>query len=142
MTDIAIRGPERIRRALLGGYPIVYIQSWEEGRVERAVAALAQRFYEKPVPFFTWTCVDGVAAGAEKWPETADPLKAVEAVLAFGGPGFFLMKDLPAQLSSRTDVVRRLRDAYRQLKGRGKFVVLTSPRLLLPEDLKKEVHVV
>jgi SpoVK/Ycf46/Vps4 family AAA+-type ATPase len=40
------------------------------------------------------------------------------------------------------DVVRRLRDAYRLLKGRGKFLVLTSPRLLLPEDLKKEIHVV
>ena len=142
MTDVAIRGPERIRRALLGGYPLVYIQSWEEGRVERAVAALSQKFYEKPVPFFTWTCVDGVTAGTERWPDTADPLKALEAILAFAGPGFFLMKDLPAQLLARTDVIRRLRDVYRQLKGRGKFVVLTSPRLLLPEDLKKEIHVV
>lgn len=141
MAELAIRGPERIRRALLGGYPIIYVQSWEEGRVERAVTALSQRFYEKPVPFFTWTCVDGVAAGGERWPDTADPLKALEAILAFDGPGFFLMKDLPAQLS-RTDVVRRLRDSYRQLKGRGKFVILTSPRLLLPEDLKKEIHVV
>lgn len=141
MTELAIRGPERIRRALLGGYPIIYVQSWEEGRVERAVTALSQRFYEKPVPCFTWTCVDGIAAGGERWPDTADPLKALEAILAFAGPGFFLMKDLPAQLS-RTDVVRRLRDSYRQLKGRGKFVILTSPRLLLPEDLKKEIHVV
>jgi SpoVK/Ycf46/Vps4 family AAA+-type ATPase len=141
MAELAIRGPERIRRALLGGYPIIYVQSWEEGRVERAVTALSQRFYEKPVPCFTWTCVDGVAAGGERWPDTADPLKALEAILAFAGPGFFLMKDLPAQLS-RTDVVRRLRDSYRQLKGRGKFVILTSPRLLLPEDLKKEIHVV
>ncbi len=141
MAELAIRGPERIRRALLGGYPIIYVQSWEEGRVERAVTALSQRFYEKPVPCFTWTCVDGIAAGGERWPDTADPLKALEAILAFAGPGFFLMKDLPAQLS-RTDVVRRLRDSYRQLKGRGKFVLLTSPRLLLPEDLKKEIHLV
>jgi AAA+ superfamily predicted ATPase len=142
MMDIAIRGPERIRRALLGGYPIVYIQTWEEGRVERAVTALSQKFYEKPVPFFTWTCVDGVSAGAERWPDTTDPVKALEAILAFAGPGFFLMKDLPAHLLSRTDVIRRLRDVYRQLKGRGKFVVMTSPRLLLPEDLKKEIHVI
>jgi SpoVK/Ycf46/Vps4 family AAA+-type ATPase len=142
MAELAIRGPERIRRALLGGYPIVYVQSWEEGRVERAVTALSQRFYEKPVPCFTWTCVDGISAGGERWPDTGDPLRALDAILAFAGPAFFLMKDLPAQLSSRTDVVRRLRDAYRQLKGRGKFVFLTSPRLLLPEDLKKEIHVV
>ncbi len=142
MAELAIRGPERLRRALLGGYPIVYVQSWEEGRVERAVTALSQRFYEKPVPFFAWTCVDGVSGGDGRWPETADPLRALDAILAFDGPAFFLMKDLPAQLLSRTDVVRRLRDAYRQLRGRGKFVLLTSPRLLLPEDLKKEVHLV
>ncbi len=142
MAELAIRGPERLRRALLGGYPIVYVQSWEEGRVERAAAALSQRFYEKPVPFFTWTCVDGVSGGDGRWPDTADPLRALDAVLAFDGPALFLMKDLPAQLLSRTDVVRRLRDAYRQLRGRGKFVLLTSPRLLLPEDLKKEIHLV
>ncbi len=142
MADIVIRGPERIRRALLGGYPILYVQSWEEGRVERAAAALAQKFYDKPVACFTWTCVDGMGSGAERWPDTADPLKALDAVVAFTGHGFFVMKDLPAHLAARTDVVRRLRDAYRLLKGRGKFLLLTSPRLLLPEDLKKEVHVV
>jgi SpoVK/Ycf46/Vps4 family AAA+-type ATPase len=142
MAEIAIRGPERIRRALLGGYPVVYIQSWEEGRVERAVTALSQKFYDKPVPFLTWSCVDGVGAGSERWPDTADPLKALDAILAFPQPGFFVLKDFPAQLLGRIDVVRRLRDAYRQLKGRGKFLILTSPRLLLPEDLKKEVHVV
>ena len=142
MADAPIRGPERIRRALLGGYPIIYVQSWEEGRLERAVTALAQKFFERPVPYFAWTCVDGVTAGSEKWPDTADALKALDAILAFGSPGFFLMKDLPAQMVARSDVVRRLRDAYRQLKGRGKFVILSSPRLLLPEDLKKEVHLV
>src|SRR5512147_2540734 len=142
MAETPLRGPERLRRAFLGGYPIVYVQSWEEGRVERALTALSQKFYEKPVPFLAWSCVDGVVSGAERWPDTADPLKALDAILAFGSPGFFLMKDFPAQFNGRIDVVRRLRDAYRQLKGRGKFLILTSPRLLLPEDLKKEVHVV
>ena len=136
------RGPERIRRALAGGYPVVYIQSWEEGRVERAIAALAQKYFEKPVPFGVWTCVDGLRIGEERWAETADPLKALDAVLESPGPGFFLMKDLPGFLQGRVDVVRRLRDLYRQIKGRGKFVFLLSPRLVLPEDLKKEVHLV
>lgn len=133
------RGPERIRRALQGGYPVVYVQSWEEGRVERAIAALAQKYYEQPVPFATWSCVDGVQLGTERWPDTADPVRALDAVLSHAGAGFFLMKDLPGLLPGRPDVVRRLRDAYRQLKGRGKFVFLVSPRLVLPEDLKKEV---
>ena len=54
-ASVPVRGAERIRRALLGAYPIVYVQSWEESRVERAVAMLAQKFYERPVSFAVWT---------------------------------------------------------------------------------------
>ncbi len=137
-----VRGAERIRRVLLGSYPLLYVQSWEEGRVERALAVLAQKYYEKPVPFAVWTCVDGWSGLAEAPPDTRDPLRALDVVLQSNGPGFFLMKDLPSLLPDRPDVVRKLRDAYRLLKGKGRFVAMISPRLLLPEDLKKEVYLV
>src|SRR5437660_574237 len=42
MSATVLRGPERIRRPLLGGYPILYVQSWGEGRAERSVNCLAQ----------------------------------------------------------------------------------------------------
>ncbi len=109
--------------------------------MERALLALSQKTYEKPVPFVTWTCVDGLSMGDERWPDTADPLKALDSILASADPGFYLMKDLPAVLPSRPDVVRRLRDAYRRLKGRSKYIVLVSPRLVIPEDLKREIFV-
>ncbi|MBL8111931.1 MAG: AAA family ATPase [Acidobacteria bacterium] len=135
-----VRGPERIRRALLGGYPLVYVRSWEEARVERAITGVGAK-YEKPVPFASWSCVDGIRSpSGEAWPDTADPVKALDAILRFEGPGFFLMKDLPAHFE-RPEVVRRLRDAYRQLKGKGRHIFLVSPRLLLPQDLKKEIYV-
>ncbi len=138
----SVRGAERIRRALLGAYPILYVQSWEEGRVERALSFLAQKFYDRPVPLAVWTCVDGWTGLPEAPADSRDPLRALDLVLQANGPGFFLMKDLPALLGDRPDVVRKLRDAYRQLKGKGKFVVLVSPRLLLPEDMKKEVFLI
>jgi SpoVK/Ycf46/Vps4 family AAA+-type ATPase len=140
MAEAPVRGPERLRRALLGGYPLLYVVSWEEGRVERAVQALAQKFYEKPVPFAVWTCVEGLTNGTERVPDTADPLKALDAILAEPGPGFVLLKDLTVHLS-RPEVVRRLRDAYRSLRGKGRFLVLVSPRLVVPDDLRKEVYV-
>lgn len=139
--NVPPRGPEKIRRALAGGSPIVYVQSWEEARVERTLVSLAQKLFEHPVPFATWTCVDGVVASGEPWPDTADPLKGLDAVLGFQGAGLFLFKDLPGLLPGRPDVVRRLRDFYRAARNRGKFLVLTSPRFVLPEDLKKEVVV-
>ncbi len=148
MSTLSVRGPERVRRALSGGYPLIYVQSWEEGRVERGIAGLAQKYYEKPVPYYTWTCVDGIVgsgtpgAPPERWPDTAEPLRALDAILAWTGAGFFLMKDLAVHVAGRPDVTRRLRDLYRQLKGRGKFVILVSPRLVIPEDLKKEVYLI
>ncbi len=140
MAEPPVRGAERLRRALLGGYPLLYVVSWEEGRVERAIQALAQKFYEKPVPYCVWTCVDGLVAGGERRPDTADPVKALDAILADQGPGFVLFKDLTSHLA-RPEVVRRLRDAYRALRGRGRFLVLVSPRLVVPDDLRKEVYV-
>ncbi len=50
------------------------------------------------------------------------------------------MKDLTSHLT-RPEVVRRLRDAYRTLRGRGRFLVLVSPRLVVPDDLRKEIYV-
>ena len=141
-TPAPVRGAERIRRALLGSYPLIYVQSWEESRVERALAVLAQKYYERPVPFAVWTCVDGWTGLGDAPADTRDPLRALDVMLQAPGPGFFLMKDLPALLADRPDVVRKLRDAYRQMKGKGKFVVMVSPRLLLPEDMKKEVFLV
>src|SRR5512141_1470120 len=141
MAETPVRGPERLRRALLGGYPLLYVVSWEEGRVERAIQALAQKFYEKPVSYSVWTCVDGlVGGGGDRKPDTADPIKALDAILADTAPGFILMKDLTAHLV-RPEVVRRLRDAYRALKGRGRFLILVSPRLVVPDDLRKEIYV-
>ena len=140
MAETPVRGPERLRRALLGGYPLLYVVSWEEGRVERAVQALAQKFYEKPVPYSVWTCVDGLVSGSERRPDTADPIKALDAILADASPGFILMKDLTAHLP-RPEVTRRLRDAYRALRGKGRFLILVSPRLVVPDDLRKEIYV-
>jgi hypothetical protein len=94
------------------------------------------------VPFAVWTCVEGWTGLRRPRTTREIPVAALEAVLRANGPGFFLMKDLPALFDGRADVVRKLRDVYRQTKGKGKFVVLVSPRLVLPEDLKKEVFLV
>ena len=67
--------------------------------------------------------------------------KALEAILAAPGKGFYLLKDFPTH-DGRPEIVRRLRDLYRALKDRGRHVLLVSPRLAIPEDVKKEIYVV
>ncbi len=133
---------ERIRRALVGGHPLIYVQSWEETRVERLAQHLAKTFYGAPVAYGVWSVVDGLFVDGQAVPNTHDPLAALEAILAGDGKGFYLMKDFGGSADGRPEIVRRLRDVYRGLKDRGRHVFLVSPRLVIPEDAKKEVYVV
>lgn len=137
-----MKGPEKIHRALIGGHPIVYVQTWEESRVERLIAHLAKTFYGKPSSYGTWSIVDGLVQDGKPVAQTSDPLKALDAIIAGNGPGFYMMKDLPSAMDGRPELTRRLRDVYRALKDKGRFIFLVSPRLVIPEDAKKEVFYV
>ena len=136
------KATERIRRALLGGHPLVYVQTWEESRVERLAQHLAKTFYGQPVPCGIWSVVDGLVVDGVPVPETRDPLRALEAILQASGKGFYLLKDFPTSPDGRPEIIRRLRDLYRGLKDRGRHVLLVSPVLSIPEEAKKEIFVV
>jgi SpoVK/Ycf46/Vps4 family AAA+-type ATPase len=133
---------ERVRRALLGGHPLIYVLTWEETRVERLTQHLAKTFYGAPVSYGVWSVVDGLTIDGTPVPNTQDPLRALEAILASQDKGFFILKDFPTTSDGRPEIVRRLRDLYRALKDRGRHVMIVSPRLAIPEDLKKEIYVV
>lgn len=133
---------DRIRKALLGGHPLIYVQTWEESRVERLAQHLAKTFYGQPAPLGVWSVVDGLVVDGGAVPDTRDPVKALEAILAASGKGFYVMKDFLSAADGRPEIVRRLRDLYRALKDRGRHVFLVSPRLQIPEEAKKEVYVV
>jgi SpoVK/Ycf46/Vps4 family AAA+-type ATPase len=139
---VAPKAMDRIRRALVGGHPILYVQTWEEARVERLAQHLAKTFYGTACPYGVWSVVDGLVVDGTPVPDTHDPIKALEAILAAQGKGFYLLRDLPAAADGRPGIVRRLRDLYRALKDRGRHILIVSPRLAIPEELKKEVYVV
>jgi SpoVK/Ycf46/Vps4 family AAA+-type ATPase len=136
------KATDRIRRALLGGHPILYVQTWEESRVERLTQHLAKTFFGSPAPCGIWSVVDGLVVDGVPVPDTRDPLRVLEAILQASGKGFYLLKDFPTSPDGRPEVVRRLRDLYRGLKDRGRHVLLVSPLLVIPEEAKKEIYVV
>src|SRR5678815_6059698 len=89
-VSAAPRGVDRVRRALLGGHPIIYIQTWEEARVERLAQHLAKTFYGQPAPLGVWSLVDGLVVDGTPVPDTRDPLRALETILAAEGKGCLL----------------------------------------------------
>ena len=134
---------DRIRKALLGGHPLLYVLTWEESRVERLAQHLAKTFYGAPVALRR--VVGRRRARRRRQPgagHAGSALKALEAILAASGKGFYLMKDFP----TAGDGVRRSSAACATSTGRSRSGAGTccfvSPRLAIPEDVKKEIYVV
>jgi SpoVK/Ycf46/Vps4 family AAA+-type ATPase len=127
-------------------YPLIYILSSEEKRVEKSIADVlsareAQKNYRTKI--YTWSVTEGVRVGGENQGDSKDPLKALRFILEARKDerAVFIVRDLhPFQ--KNPEVVRLLRDLARNLKETLKTVFLISPLLSIPPELDKEVAVV
>ena len=94
-------------------YPILYLVSPEESRVQDAVAAIAQRRQKR---LYEWSCSTGVVpagtsiqATKHRCAATKDPLAALDHVIDQVEPAIFLFKDFhPFLTKSNFAVIRKL----------------------------------
>lgn len=130
-------------------YPIIYVVSWEEERVEKQIAAIAAARNKK---FHVWTCTQGIVRyGAEPQRaksgsgNTADPLAALDAVLQHVEPAVYLFKDFhPFTEENRANlaVIRRLKDVAYQLRDTYKTIVIVAPVMRIAPELDKDITVI
>ncbi len=123
-------------------YPLIYLVTWEEQRVEALVADMARAHGKDLVE---WTATRGLRAlaGTLKGPqgeETRSPLAALHAIGRLGSPSLVLLKDFHRHLDEAT-TVRALRELAFALKSAWTTVLIVAPSLVLPEELEKEVSV-
>jgi len=127
-------------------YPLIYVVSAEEVRVQQLVSELAARRGKK---VFEWTCSTGLMAGGTNLqskrglsPATRDPVVALDTILEQVEPALFLFKDLHPFLNRQhPQVVRRLKDIALNLKHSLKTLILVGPVLEVPPELEKELTV-
>src|SRR5580658_3218245 len=127
-------------------YPILYIISSEETRVQSAVNEVAAKRRKR---VFEWSCTTGlVPAGASiqsqksRNPATKDPLAALDMVMEQVEPALFVFKDFHPFLTRQNfAVIRKLRDIALHLKDSFKTILLVSPVLEIPAELEKEITV-
>src|SRR5262249_21159379 len=117
-------------------YPLIYLVSWEEPRVDGILEALATRHGK---PLVEWTVNRGPrklggVRGARELEPVKDPLKALAAIEKLGGPALVVLKDFHGYLDEPR-VVRALRELGQQLKDSFATVVLLSPVLRVPVEL-------
>ena len=131
-----------LRNLVKARYPLVYVNSSEEERVEHAIESIREELSKRPRKLLFWSITEGFV-GDEEFSDLRDPIKALDFVLRYEDAAIFALRDFHPYLKDPV-VVRRLRDCYRAFKesDRPKTVILLSPSLRVPREVEKEVAVV
>ncbi len=128
----------RIPRLVSARYPLLWLLSAEEERVERGLDRIAA---SSGFEVFRWRRTTGLVGGnGVGFPGTESVHDALGAVRTVTVPAMFLFEDL-GDLLTDAMVVRRLRDACREIPERRQVILVLSPRLAIPPDLEKDVVV-
>jgi ATP-dependent 26S proteasome regulatory subunit len=129
-------------------YPLLYLITHEERRLEARLAGLAKA---QKKPFYVWTATTGMQAGGDvslglsdtgvEDKSLVDPAEAVQRIRTQGETGIYLLKDFHPFLDD-PHVVRRLRDACTDLQNSYKTILISAPTLNLPCELEKDVNII
>jgi len=128
-------------------YPIIYVLTWEEGRVVTDIVRLAEQRNKR---VYEWSVTTGlVPAGTSLQSQknrdssTKDPLVALDNVIQDVEPAIYVFKDFHHFLAPcNIAVIRRLREIAQHLKHSYKTIILVSPAAEIPMDLEKDITVV
>ncbi len=123
-------------------YPLVYLVTSEEQRLEAILADLAEAHGKA---LHGWSATRGLRrlGGARTGgsPEGArEPLEVLAAIEKLEIPSLVVLKDFHPYLADAA-VVRALRELAHALKSTFTTVVLLSPTLVIPPELEKELSV-
>jgi hypothetical protein len=133
---------EELELLLRARYPLIYIPTQEEERVEAMIAQCAKQQGNRSV--YVWDFVDGYQgnpndAGFGK----RNPLQALEFIekLPASVAAVFILRDFHRFLED-VSVSRKLKNLTRSLKSQPKNIVILSPQLNIPDDLSEVMTVV
>ncbi len=138
--------PTELETLIRARYPIVYIISSEELRVQSLVLEIARKRQKKA---FEWSYSTGIVpAGTSIQSQknrnngTKDPLLALDQVIEQVEPAIFIFKDFhPFLTRNNFAIVRKLKEIALYLKNSFKTIILISPMMEIPTELEKEITV-
>lgn len=122
-------------------YPILYIVSWEERRVEDVVKDVCTKLQRS---LHLWSVTQGMRpmpVGAKSSGKLSGELEALAQVHEAPERSVFLLRDFHPYMKDYR-VVRLLRDLSIRLRSRNQTLILTGPVLNLPSELEKDITVI
>jgi SpoVK/Ycf46/Vps4 family AAA+-type ATPase len=118
-------------------YPLVYIPTREEERIEAAIAHAAKQQGNRAV--YIWDFVDGYQGNPnDEGFGKRNPLQALEFVekLPVSAAAIFVLRDFHRFLED-VAISRKLRNLARLLKAQPKNLVILSPQIAIPDELSE-----
>ncbi len=131
---------EEFNLLLRACYPILYVPTEEEERVEQSITACANGLGNRIV--YLWDFVDGYQGNPnDRGFAQRNPLQALELLDKINAPALFILRDFNRFLED-VAIARKLRNLSRSLKSKPQNIVILAPELTLPNGLTEVVHVV
>ncbi|MGB5769851.1 MAG: AAA family ATPase, partial [Crocosphaera sp.] len=133
---------EEFELLLRACYPLIYIPTPEEERLENAIAQCAQKMKNRTV--YTWDFVDGYQDNPNnEGVGRRNPLQALEFVeqLPNNIGGIFILRDFQRFLED-VSISRKLRNLARSLKSQPKNLIIIAPQVEIPPELTEVFTVV
>ena len=123
-------------------YPLIYIPTNEEERLERAIATVVEKLGNRNI--YIWDFVNGY----QENPNNAgfgkrNPLQALEFIgkIPTKVGGVFILRDFHRFLED-VSVSRQLRNLARLLKSQAKNIIIVAPQIQIPKELTEVLTVV
>ena len=117
---------ERVRDRVRARYPLLYLLTYEEHRVERHIRRLGK---DEGIAVLVWRSTEG-----------QDVRELLEELAGRKEKALVLLLDFHVHLEDPW-VIRRLRDLEPQLGSRGQALLIVSPHLVVPRELEKDLVV-
>jgi len=124
-------------------YPILYVVSWEERRVEEALAAISKKL-ERNLHIWSLTqdfkpeiVRNRIASVVKGLPMELDGLAQINEAPEYS---IFVLRDFHPYMKDNR-VIRVMRDLATKLRGKAQTIVIISPVMNLPLELEKEITV-
>ncbi len=110
----------------------MYLISEEEDRVERLVAAIAEKLGLKA---HIWSCVKNPGNGDGADYCESDPVDSLDRFLNLDQNAILIFRDLHLFVMNNARLIRKLKDCNKALRKTSKKIFFICPNLTLPEEL-------
>jgi SpoVK/Ycf46/Vps4 family AAA+-type ATPase len=124
-------------------FTLIGIASYEE---ERIISEIMEICVTGQRSLYVWDLADYftplIPAGTGTVPSAKDPQTLLDTIEKMEGEIVFILRDFHQCWQGQPRIIRKLRNLSRKLKFTRKSIILTMPRLQLPEELKDDIAII